>query len=57
LATLHVTDSVPQGVVALAGKWWMQKEEIGPVANLLSSSLWSPGGQPAFNDTFVEVVG
>ncbi|GGG21676.1 molybdopterin containing oxidoreductase [Caldovatus sediminis] len=56
-ATLRVTDAVPPGVVALPGKWWSLPEEEGAVANLLSPSAWSPGGQPAFNDTFVEVVG
>ena len=35
----------------------MRPEEEGAVANLLSPSEWSPGGEPAYNDTFVEVVG
>jgi anaerobic selenocysteine-containing dehydrogenase len=56
-ATLHITNAVAPGVVALPGKWWALPEEDGAVANLLSSSAWSQGGQPAFNDTFVEVVG
>ena len=56
-ATLHVTDAVVPGVVALTGKWWALPEEDGAVANLLSPSAWSPGGQPAYNDTFVEVLG
>jgi anaerobic selenocysteine-containing dehydrogenase len=55
-ATLRITDVVALGVVALPGKWWSLPEEDNAVANLLSSSAWSPGGQPAFNDTFVEVV-
>ena len=53
-ATLRVTDAVVTGVVALPGKWWGALD--GAVANLLSPSAWSPGGQPAYNDIFVEVV-
>jgi anaerobic selenocysteine-containing dehydrogenase len=56
-ARLRITDVVALGVVGLPGKWWGLPEEDGAVANLLSSSAWSPGGQPAFNDTFIEVVG
>jgi anaerobic selenocysteine-containing dehydrogenase len=56
-ATLRVTDRVLPGVVALPGKWWSLPEEDGAVANLLSPSRWSPGGQPAYNETFVEVIG
>lgn len=56
-ATLRVSDAVPAGVVALPGKWWSLPEKEGAVANLLSPSAWSPGGQPAYNDVFVEVVG
>jgi anaerobic selenocysteine-containing dehydrogenase len=50
-AWLHVTEDIRPGVVALPGKWW------SAVGNLLTPPAWSPGGQPAFNDTFVEVVG
>lgn len=53
---LHVTDSVRPGVVALPGKWWSQPAETGAVANILSPSEWSPGGQPAYNDIFVNVT-
>ena len=56
-ATLRITNVVGVGVVALPGKWWTLPEEDGAVTNLLSPSAWSPGGQPAFNDTFVHVVG
>jgi anaerobic selenocysteine-containing dehydrogenase len=56
-ATLRVSDAVLPGVVSLPGKWWSPPEEEGAVANLLSPSAWSPGGQPAYNDIFVEVVG
>ena len=55
-AWLHVTEDVSRGVVALPGKWWSVPAETGAVGNLLTPSSWSPGGQPAFNDTFVEVV-
>lgn len=56
-AKLRVGDAVLPGVVALSGKWWSQPGDEDAVGNLLSPSAWSPGGQPAFNDTFVEVVG
>lgn len=53
---LRVTDDIHRGVVSLPGKWWGLPEETGAVANLLTPSSWSAGGQPAYNDTFVEVV-
>jgi anaerobic selenocysteine-containing dehydrogenase len=52
---LHVTDRVCLGVVALSGKWWSRPTETDAVTNLLVQSVLSPGGQPAFNDTFVQV--
>lgn len=55
-AWLHLTEDIRPGVVALPGKWWSVPPETGAVGNLLTPSSWSPGGQPAFNDTFVEVV-
>jgi anaerobic selenocysteine-containing dehydrogenase len=55
-AWLRVTTDVRPGVVALPGKWWSEPEETGAVANLLTPSLWSPGGQPAYNDTFVQLT-
>jgi anaerobic selenocysteine-containing dehydrogenase len=54
---LHVNDSVHPGVVLLPGKWWRVPEETGALANLLTSSVWTTGGQPTYNDTFVEIVG
>jgi anaerobic selenocysteine-containing dehydrogenase len=54
-AWLRITDDICPGVVALAGKWWGDSEG-GAVANLLTASAWSPGGQPAYNDTFVRVI-
>jgi anaerobic selenocysteine-containing dehydrogenase len=56
-ATLRVSDAVVAGAVCLPGKWWSVPEGHGAVSNLLSPSAWSPGGQPAFNDIFVEVLG
>ena len=55
---LTVTDVIAAGAVALAGKWWSDPNETnekGAVANMLTPSMWSPGGQPAYNDTFVTV--
>ena len=49
-AALHVSDDICQGTVALPGKWW--NVDTG---NLLTSMVYSPGGQPAYNDTSVEV--
>jgi anaerobic selenocysteine-containing dehydrogenase len=56
-ASLRVTEDICPGVVALAGKWWGRAEDGSAVANLLTESAWSPGGQPAYNETFVEVAG
>lgn len=60
LAVVHawarVTDEVRPGVAALTGKWWGVPAETAAVANLLSSSRWSPGGQPAYNDTWIAVT-
>ncbi len=53
---LRVTTEVRPGVVALPGKWWRHPADTSAVANLLTPSLWSAGGQPAYNDTFVSVA-
>ncbi|HEX2891395.1 molybdopterin-dependent oxidoreductase [Vineibacter terrae] len=55
-ATLRITDAVVAGAVSLPGKWWSMPEDQGAVSNLLCPGAWSPGGQPAFNEIFVEVV-
>jgi anaerobic selenocysteine-containing dehydrogenase len=52
---LHVTDDVRPGVVAMAGKWWSTPGDTDAVTNLLTPSRWSPGGQPAYNETYVTV--
>jgi anaerobic selenocysteine-containing dehydrogenase len=56
-AWLRVSDDICPGVVALAGKWWGRSDDGSAVANLLTASSWSPGGQPAYNETFVSVAG
>jgi anaerobic selenocysteine-containing dehydrogenase len=56
-AWLQVNDGVHPGVVLLPGKWWRVPEETAALANLLTSSEWTAGGQPTFNDTFVEILG
>lgn len=55
-AQVHISDAVRTGVVALAGKWWSHPTETGAVANFLSPPVWSPGGQPAYNDIFVDIA-
>jgi len=55
-AWLRVVTSICPGVVSLTGKWWSHPVETSAVANLLTPSAWAPGGQPAYNDTFVDVV-
>lgn len=52
---LRVTEEVRPGIVVLPGKWWSKPDETSAVSNLLTPSAWSPGGQPAYNDTFVLV--
>ncbi len=53
---IHISEAVRPGVVALPGKWWSHPTETGAVANFLSPSAWSPGGQPAYNDIFVDIA-
>ncbi len=54
-AGLKVTQQIRAGTVSLAGKWWSTPEETAAVGNMLTSAAWSVSGQPAYNDTFVEV--
>lgn len=58
-ASLHawarLTDGVLAGVVVLPGKWWSVPDSTDAVANALIPGAWSPGGQPAYNDVWVEV--
>lgn len=53
-AWIRITDGVRPGVVALPGKWW-GTEASPAVGNVLTPSAWSPGGQPAYNEAWVEV--
>ena len=54
-AVLNVSDIICPGAVTLIGKWWSEPAETAALANMLTPSSWSAGGQPAYNDTFVEV--
>lgn len=51
-AVLHVSPDIMAGTVALPGKWW----ENMAAPNVLISPLYSPGGQPAYHDVYVEVA-
>lgn len=53
---IHVSDAIRSGVVALPGRWWSHPTETAAVTNFLSPPAWSPGGQPAYNDIFVDVT-
>ncbi|MEQ9488527.1 MAG: molybdopterin-dependent oxidoreductase [Alphaproteobacteria bacterium] len=55
-AHLKITDTTGVGVVAVAGKWWGNPKDTATEVNLLSPARWSSNGQPAYNDTFVEVT-
>ncbi len=52
----EVTDAVRPGTVVLEGKWWQVPGAPGAVANRLAPARWTPSGQPAYNDIFVELV-
>jgi anaerobic selenocysteine-containing dehydrogenase len=56
-ARLAVTETVLPGALALPGKWWSQPPETAAVPNLLLPAGWSAGGQPAYNEIWVEVTG
>lgn len=49
-AVLRVSEDILAGTVVLPGKWWSVD-----AGNLLTAMVYSPGGQPAYNDTYVEV--
>ncbi|TPG52287.1 molybdopterin oxidoreductase family protein [Roseomonas nepalensis] len=56
-AHLTVVDAMQRGVVALPGKWWnMATARPWSAVNDLTTPAWSPAGQPAYNETFVEVL-
>ena len=55
-ASLRVTDDIVEGTTVLEGKWWWNEGDgASPVTNRLAGPCWTPGGQPAFNDIFVDV--
>ncbi|MCH7789793.1 MAG: molybdopterin-dependent oxidoreductase [Acidobacteria bacterium] len=56
VSALQISDAVRPGVTSLPGKWWAFPTETAAVANILSPSAWSPGGQPAYNDIYVHVT-
>ncbi len=56
-ATLRVTDTIVKGTTVLEGKyWWTADDDASPVSNRLAEGNWTAGGQPTFNDIFVEVT-
>lgn len=56
-AALSVTDAIVEGTVVFEGKWWWTRPEEGaPVSNRLAAPQWTAGGQPCYNDIFVEVA-
>lgn len=54
-AQLEVSDEVIPGVATLPGKWWSQ-DVGGAGPNGLTPASWTPGGEPAYNDTFVTIT-
>ena len=53
---LAVSNAMHRGVVALPGKWWDADLGGGVGVNELTAPAWSAAGQPAYNETFVEVL-
>jgi anaerobic selenocysteine-containing dehydrogenase len=54
-AHLKVSDTVRAGIILLEGKWWDGGIREAPSMNRLTPSLWSPGGQPAYNEALVTI--
>ncbi len=52
---LKLNPEVLRGLAILEGKWWRAPDETPAPMNSLTPSLWSPAGQPAYNDTHVMV--
>ena len=52
---LAVSDAVRPGVATLEGKWWDGDDPQAAPMNRLSTSRWSPAGQPAYNEVYVTV--
>ena len=53
--SLQISENIYPGVLSLPGKWWGHPEHMQALSNILTPSSWSPGGQPAFNETWVDV--
>jgi len=53
---LTLTDEIHRRVVALPGKWWIANGGTSVTVNDLMAPAWSPAGQPAYNEVFVEVL-
>jgi anaerobic selenocysteine-containing dehydrogenase len=54
-AFVVVTEDVRRGVATLPGRWW--SADVGSAGvNALTPDAASPGGQPAYNDTYVTVI-
>lgn len=53
-ARLNVSEDVRPGVATLPGRWW-RADVGGSGVNALTPAASSPGGQPAYNDTYVVV--
>jgi anaerobic selenocysteine-containing dehydrogenase len=53
---LTVTDDIHRGVVALPGKWRIADVGTSVTVNDLMVPAWSPAGQGAYNEVFVEVL-
>lgn len=54
-ARLTISDDVLPGVATLPGRWW-SADVGGAGVNAVTPGSSSPGGQPAYNDTYVVVT-
>ena len=54
-AILKVSDGLRAGILSLEGKWWDWDDPAASAMNRLTAPLWSPAGQPAYNETYVTV--
>jgi anaerobic selenocysteine-containing dehydrogenase len=54
-AYLKVTDAIVQGVTSLPARWWHAQMPGGRAANTLTPPGTTRGGQPRYNECFVEV--
>jgi len=56
VVALHVTDKIRPGVVVLEDRWSCHSNMTPAAVNLMAPPTWTPAGQPAYNDIFVEVL-